>query len=216
MPNSRHHGVFSFELKSAEDTGRIVGLASVFGVLDRQGEVVEKGAFTEIIKNAEGKIPVLWQHDTRSPVGVATVAEDEKGLRFDGQLVMEDPAARVALAHVKAGSTRGMSIGYDVIKDEIRAGIRYLKELRLYEISLCVFGANPEAYVSAKSAAECSEIGDWERILRTHGVSKRKARRMALNDWPIINGADPDTDDDPEIEQLAEQLKTFSQTLQGK
>jgi len=146
---------------------------------------------------------------------VATVVQDDTGLRFDGQLVMEDPQARVALAHIKAGSTRGMSIGFDTIKDEIRAGIRYLKELRLYEISLCVFGANPEAYVAAKSAAECSEIGEWERILRTHGVSKRKARRMALNDWPIINGADPDTDDDSDDEQLAKQLKSFYETLKG-
>lgn len=209
MPN--HRGIFSFDLKSVSDSGRITGLAAVFGNIDRQNDVIERGAFVEILKNAEGRVPVLWQHDIRAPVGVASVAQNDKGLAFDGQLVMDDPQARVALAHVKAGSTRGMSIGFDILKDEIRAGIRYLKELRLYEISLVVFGANPLAYVAAKSIEDCEAIGDWEAVLRQHGISKRKARRMAVKDWAILTGAD--ADDDDAVKDFAGEIADLNQFI---
>jgi len=194
MPDKQFRS-FPFELKSASDQGRLTGYAAVFSNLDQQGEVIDPGAFTEILTNAEGKIPLLFAHDSRSPIGVASVEQDNHGLKFDAQLVLADPQAQRALAHVKAGSTRGMSVGFSVIRDAWREGIRHLQALKLFEISLCVFGANPLARVEGvKSAADCRSLGDWEKLLRGLGVSKRKARAMALGDWKILSGNEPEPD----------------------
>lgn len=208
---------FPFELKALNE-GELTGYASVFNVVDLDQEVVLPGAFVQIKRNEEGKIPFLWQHSTRDPIGVADVQQDTKGLRFDAQLVLEDPQARIARAHVKAGSVRGVSIGFDTLKDEIRGGIRYLKEIILSEISLVTFAANPLARVDAiKAAAECLSIDEWFEVLRSHGISKRKARRMALADWPILRGAEPEHDEpeiSPWLKALAGELKAQTSIFQ--
>lgn len=143
-----------FHIKALNEDGSFSGHASIFGNVDSQMEVVERGAFKNIVKNEDGKVVVLWQHNTRDPIGVADVTEDAKGLAFQGSLVLEDPTARKARAHMIAKSVRGMSIGYDTIKDEVREGIRYLKELKLYEISVVTFGANVLAGVDAVKSME--------------------------------------------------------------
>lgn len=143
-----------FEMKALNEDGSFSGWASIFGNVDSQNEVVERGAFKNIVKNEDGKVVVLWQHNTRDPIGVADVYEDPKGLAFSGSLVLEDPTARKARAHMIAKSVRGMSIGYDTLKDEVRDGIRYLKELKLYEISVVTFGANSLAGVDFAKSME--------------------------------------------------------------
>jgi phage head maturation protease len=56
---------------------RFAGYASVFGVRDRGGDVVRKGAF-----GAPGAVPLLWQHQG-APVGeIERVEEDSRGLSF--------------------------------------------------------------------------------------------------------------------------------------
>lgn len=166
------------EIKEVNEDGTFSGYAAIFGNVDLDGEVIERGAFKEIIKNDDGKVVVLWQHKQQEPIGVADVREDGKGLAFEGSLVLEDATARKARAHMISKSVRGMSIGFDVLKDEIRDGIRYLKELKLWEISLVTFGANPVAGVDAvKSIPEFKTIREVEEWLRdelnlTHGVAK--------------------------------------------
>ena len=170
-----------FELKALNDDGTFSGYAAIFGNVDRDGEVIERGAFKEFIKNDDGKVVVLWQHNTKEPIGVADVSEDAKGLRFEGSLVLDDATARKARAHMLAKSVRGMSIGFDTLKDEIRDGIRHLKELRLWEISLVTFGANPVAGVdSVKQAGQIDDVRECEEYLRDVGFSRSKAKAMAV------------------------------------
>jgi hypothetical protein len=173
-----------FEIKALNDDGTFSGHAAVYGNIDLDREVIERGAFKEMVRNDDGKVVVLWQHNTRDPIGVADVQEDAKGLSFQASLVLEDPTARKARAHMLAKSVRGMSIGYDTIKDEVRDGIRYLKELRLWEISLVTFGANPLAGVDmVKSAPTFETIREAETWLReelcfTHSAAKEFIARF--------------------------------------
>lgn len=171
-------------IKALNEDGSFSGHASVFGNVDSQQEVVERGAFKEIIKNEDGKVVVLWQHNSRDPIGVADVREDAKGLAFEGSLVLEDPTARKARAHMIAKSVRGMSIGYDTLKDEVRDGIRYLKELKLYEISVVTFGANILAGIDFIKAANITNIRELEDFLReSGGFSKAQAVAIASRGW---------------------------------
>ena len=53
------------KIKSLNEKGEIEGYASVFNELDRNGDVVEQGAFSKSIEEFfRGKKPkLLWQHD---------------------------------------------------------------------------------------------------------------------------------------------------------
>lgn len=178
------------EIKALNEDGSFSGYAAVFGNVDRDREVIERGAFKEIVRNEDGKVVILWQHSQRDPIGVADVREDAKGLAFEGSLVLEDATARKARAHMLAKSVRGMSIGFDVLKDEIRDGIRYLKELRLWEISPVTFGANPMAGVDAvKRAMHISTIREFEDLLRDEvGFSHAQAVALASGGWKAYQG----------------------------
>lgn len=175
------------EIKALNEDGTFSGYAAVFGNVDRDREVIERGAFKEIVKNEDGKVVVLWQHSQRDPIGVADVEEDARGLAFEGSLVLEDATARKARAHMIAKSVRGMSIGYDVLKDEIRDGIRYLKELRLWEISPVTFGANPVAGIDQVKTMQITTIREFEDFLRdVGGFSKAQAVAIASGGWKTL------------------------------
>lgn len=176
------------DAKALNDDGTFSGYASIFANVDLDREVVEHGAFKQIKKNDDGKVIVLWQHSMRDPIGVADVREDAKGLAFEASLVLDDPTARKARAHMLAKSVRGMSIGFDVVKDRIKDGVRYLEEVILWEISLVTFGANPAAGVDvAKAAQQITNIRELEDFLReAGGFSKAQAVAIASGGWKTL------------------------------
>ena len=66
-----------------------------------------------------------------------------------------------ALELMKAGIVDEMSIGYDVLQDELTpdGSTRLLKELKLYEVSPVTFGANPDTSInSVKSLSLLNEL----------------------------------------------------------
>lgn len=179
------------EFKALGDTGAFEGYASIFGNVDLGGDVIERGAFKEFVKNTDGKVVVLWQHRADSPLGVATVTQDDKGLHFAGDLVLEDPQARKIHAHMKAGSVRGMSIGYDILAggaEIMKSGVRALKALKLWEISVVTFGMNPLAGVDGVKSVET--IRDLENLLRdAGGFSREQAKAIAAGGFRALNDA---------------------------
>lgn len=183
-----------FEIKNLDENGSFDGYASVFGNLDLGDDIVERGAFKEMVKNEDGKVVVLWQHDTRSPIGVASVQEDAKGLAFKGQLVLEDPNGRRAQAHMKAKSVRGMSIGYDVLDGGSKMldnGVRMLTGLKLWEISLVTFGMNPAAGVlgaKQKMIEQLTTIRDYENFLREVGGFSKAQALILAKAWKDLPG----------------------------
>lgn len=181
------------ELKNVGDTGTFEGYASIFGNVDLGGDIIERGAFKEFVKNKDGKTVVLWQHGVRDPIGVAEVRQDDIGLRFNGALVLEDPTARKAHAHMKAGSVTGMSIGYDVLEggaEVMNSGVRLLKSLKLWEISPVTFGMNPLAGVDGVKAQvdQVKSIRDFEEFLREAGFPRAAAKALAAGGWARLDG----------------------------
>ena len=204
------------EIKSLAEDGTFAGYASVWDIKDRQSDVMRRGAFKEIIRNDDGRVVFLWQHDTTQPIATASVAEDDHGLSFKGQLILDDPQARIAHAHMRAKSVRGVSIGYDTLEsNRLSDGVRELTSVRLWELSLVTFPALPQAQVqTVKSFADCSDERELKNLLRERdGLSRTKSGAAAGAIWRILKGRD-DTDSE-NSEQLVEQLKTFYQTLKG-
>lgn len=180
------------ELKAFGDSGSFEGYASIFGNVDLGGDVIERGAFKEIVKGRDGKVKILNQHSTRDPIGTAEIKQDDKGLYFQGQLILEAPSARSAYALMKGGALDGMSIGYDVLEGGakiLESGIRQLKALKLWEISPVTFGMNPLAGIdSVKQAGNITTIREFEDFLRdAGGFSKAQAKDIASGGWKTLN-----------------------------
>lgn len=200
------------EFKALGDAGQFSGYAAIFGNVDLGGDIIEPGAFKQFAKNKKGKITVLWQHNSTEPIGLAEVSQDEKGLAFDGELVLEDPLARTAFAHMKAGSVNGMSIGYDVLENGSKrdnAGIRTLSKLKLWEISAVTFGMNPLARIEAAKAAAVTTIREFEEFLREAGYSKSQSLLLASGGWPALQSR-RDSGDADGIKQLFETIQKYT------
>jgi HK97 family phage prohead protease len=124
---------------------RIAGYASVFGVPDSGGDVVLAGAF----KGNAGRVPLLWQHDVREPIGfVENYSEDGRGLRVVARVVASGRGAQAARL-LGAGAIDGLSFGYRVkaASPDRARGVRQLQQLQLIEVSLVTFPMQPLARV---------------------------------------------------------------------
>ncbi len=173
---------FDLEMKLAGGdsvTGAVEGYASVYGILDRGGDIVMPGAFKQSLadwRRKKAMPPMLWQHDSGIPVGVwSELAEDDKGLRVKGSLVLDVPAAAAARALMMAGAVKGLSIGYRTLDDEIdrQTGVRRIKKAELWEVSLVTFPMLPEAQITGVKSIDDRSL---EQALRDEGLSHREAK----------------------------------------
>ncbi|MBD2779693.1 HK97 family phage prohead protease [Xenorhabdus szentirmaii] len=186
------------KIKSVSDSGEFEGYGSVFGVKDSYDDIVLPGAFANTLKQwgAKGSLPaLLWQHRMDEPIGIYTeMNEDDTGLYLKGRLLIDDdPLAKRAHAHMKAGSLSGLSIGY-VLKDweyDRDKGAFLLKDLDLWEVSLVTFPANDEARVSdVKSAFARGDIPSQkslERVLRDVGLSRAQAKAFMAEGYGALS-----------------------------
>lgn len=133
------------------------GYASLFGLSDQGGDMVQPGAYKTSLERLSakgGRVKMLWQHDPAQPIGVwDEVREDDKGLWVKGRILTDLERGREAAALIAAGAIDGLSIGYRTVRSEKAAGGRKLSELELWEVSLVTFPMLPEARVAAKGEA---------------------------------------------------------------
>jgi HK97 family phage prohead protease len=120
------------------------GYASVFGVKNSYGFVIDQGAYAKSLR-ADAHPVLLWQHLSDMPIGQIDAEEDRKGLRVMGRLVPGVEKAREAYALMKAGIPLGLSVGLQVIASKVVAGVDHVTEAALAEVSLVTFAADPQA-----------------------------------------------------------------------
>ena len=172
----RKYAPLDGETVRAEGT-RIEGYASLFGLPDQGGDVVEAGAYGRSLKAlAEGgrRVRMLWQHDPREPIGVwEEVREDERGLWVKGHLLTDVARGREAAALIRAGAIDGLSIGYRTrMATKDGGGRRRLTELDLWEVSLVTFPMLPDARVGAKHDGRDGD-GALRDLARTLDAARR-------------------------------------------
>ena len=87
------------------------------------------------------RLPLLWQHDPRDPIGAILWArEDKRGLMVRAQVLPSLRRGAEALALMRAGVLDGLSIGFHArIADRDAHGHRLLVEVDLVEISVVTF-----------------------------------------------------------------------------
>ena len=153
----------AFEVRAIEDgePGQIEGLSSVFGVLDSHETIFDKGAFKKTIKDRKGKVPMVWMHESWTPIGLASVEEDDDGLRFVGQLDLDVQRGAEVYSGIKKGYITQMSHSFaevksKMVKDETGREVKHFKEVKLFEISPVTtnFASNPEAMITGVRTKE--------------------------------------------------------------
>lgn len=149
---------------SEEGSGGFEGYASVFSVLDRQGEIVAPGAFAKTLGQFEqtGFITVAHDWDALPIASIKRSREDAKGLLIEAEY-HSTPEAQACRTYVRERLGRGksvpLSIGYWVRDSLPSADGLLLKELELAECSLVTVPANPEAGVSSAKARAARAAG---------------------------------------------------------
>jgi len=138
---------------SAVETGEgsFAGYASLFGVADSQGDVVQPGAFAgALAARGASRIAMLYQHDVARPVGSwISMREDGQGLWVEGRLALDAAGGHEAHALLRAGALSGLSIGFHAVRAARRpGGGRLLHEIDLWEVSLVTFPMLDAARVS--------------------------------------------------------------------
>lgn len=205
------------EIKLAANTGEITGYGSTFGNVDHGGDVCAPGCFDKSLAEhvaADTMPAMLWGHDPSEPIGVWTdAAEDARGLRLKGKLTLETQRGADARALAKDGAL-ALSIGYRTRDADYQDGIRILKDVQLFEVSLVGLPMNTQARIlTVKSAIAAREIRSaiaFERFLKSQGFANRLARRLAAG-WDDAVGRH---DDDEAAEKLVAMLNASAAKFQ--
>lgn len=159
--------------KDDAEAGTFEALVSVFGNTDSQNDVVDKGAFTETLKEwaakaAKGlRLPVIWSHDWSDPYSllgeVKSAEETADGLLVKGALDLDNPKAAQVYNQMKSGRINQFSFAattpetpgsWSLEEDADGRVIQHLKRLDLIEVGPTLRGANTATQlVSIKSDA---------------------------------------------------------------
>lgn len=208
------------EVKATEDGQQIVGYGSVFGNIDAYGDKIARGAFEASLADHAGKgtsPAMLWQHNPDWPIGKwSEITEDERGLKVTGSLA-DTAQARDVGALVRMGAITGASIGFVTKQSEIdhKTGIRTLKEVDLWEVSLVTFPANEAARIESRAAEIAEmELSDIERLLRDAGMSRRESKTVISRLMSI--GSQRDADEHKEAAETLTSLNRLRAAVVGK
>ena len=188
LQDQNEHTVLQFKFDSfqtKEEGGNsfafFSGYASVFNNTDGHGDVIAPNAFKESLQSIP-HVKLLWQHDTSAVIGsITSLKEDTHGLHIEARINLGTAAGKEAYALLKAGDLDSMSIGYRTIDTHYdkETGIRTIKSLKLYEVSVVTFPANTQAKIlSVKSIEKAESLSDIEDILKTKGFSNKQAKAL--------------------------------------
>ena len=157
MSMKRAYAVIEVKAMTEDGKRRFSGLATTPSV-DRMGDIVEP-------KGAEFKLPIplLWQHDSRQPIGWVTAAKvTDKGIEIEGDVAMVEEGGKLkerldeAWQMLKAKLVRGLSIGFQAMESTRIEGTfsyRYVKWQWL-ELSAVTIPANADCSITAIKSAD--------------------------------------------------------------
>ena len=170
-----------FRFKNAlKSDGTITGYLSTYGNVDRQGDIVVRGAFDESVKKKK-IVPMCFNHDWNVVLGSLELSLDSYGLLAKGVFNLKDTRAKEIFDLVKMGALDSLSIGTLVEKSTpvesgySTSGVKILKA-QVWEGSIVTVPANPEAMISGNGTDVEKRLKLEKQLLeleRKLGHSKR-------------------------------------------
>jgi len=171
--------------------GIIKGMASTFGNVDLDDDVIVVGAFAKTIvahkARHERPVRMLMGHDRFAGLiggfPIDKVVEQKQGLKVEGQINLEVQRGREAFSLAKMGVLSDLSIGFIATDVEFQKRgqreIRLIKEIDLREISIVDEPANPKATINeVKQAAY--EMGLMPELQRKMNKSNEYIERLLM------------------------------------
>jgi HK97 family phage prohead protease len=203
------------EVKDA-DKGLVAAVFSTFDVVDKDGDITVKGAFTD---GAPVRISA-YQHMSWSgalPVGKGVLRVSGNETQLDGQFFLQTTGGRDTFEVVKQmGDLQEWSYGYDVEDSERGThqgkNVRFLKKLTVHEVSPVLIGAGVDTRtLAAKSANSFSDEAALV-LASVNSLVDRAADVMAMRQ---AKGKGFGADSSALLGQLDSQLKRLSELLAG-
>ena len=241
------------------DSRTVKGICAVIGNVDSQNDRILPGAFAATIQNefaTQKRVRHLWNHSFQNPpiasitelkeIGrdelppeVLAKAPDALGGLMVARRYYDAELSNWILEAIKAGDITEMSFGYEPVQYEIRVEVneadktetevRELKEIRIYDTSDVLWGANAATIAEGAKARSLnvrpldvlvSEI--WQIV-----GDMKAGRRNASNDERLINSihtasvalgateckgifTDDETDDDGKAKAAAARRRRLS------
>jgi len=135
------------------------GYASLFGVPDGAGDIVQPGAFSRTLRRRPpDKVRMLYQHSALEPLGIwEDIKEDARGLYVRGRLVLDVARAFEVRALFSEGALNGLSIGFRTLRAHKSGTYRLLTEIELWEISVVTFPLLAGSAVTAVGVADAAQ-----------------------------------------------------------
>jgi HK97 family phage prohead protease len=149
---------YPLEIKSLDgEAGHFEGYLSVWNDVDKQQDIVDKGAWTVELN----PMPIFYRHNRDEPLGAITgYKEDDYGFLVEGDLDLTVKRAQEIHSLMKKGILK-LSPGYLTEEDYFDGQIRHIKRGGLYEASITPFPANLNAgFTSVKE--EDYEDSDYD------------------------------------------------------
>lgn len=186
-----------FEKREADGAPHISGYFAVFNSNYEIGpglsESIAPGAFSGTLG---GDIRALTNHDTskvlgRNKAGTLELREDSHGLWGDITVNPNDSEAMNTHARVERGDVTQCSIGFRIIREDTEfredGSVHWtIREVELFEVSVCTFPAYEETNISAREAQRdtlrARELAAWKIRMKgelTHGTEGAAAEEAA-------------------------------------
>lgn len=149
---------FEFKAIDSEDANVLIGYGAAFDNVDSYGDVIKKGAFKKTIKERvnKGRVKLMNSHGYSVDDVLGTILkaeEDDYGLLFSAEFSKVQSSQDVRTKMIE-GHVNRLSIGFNTVKEHYgnekndeNPSLRYLDEVKLYEISPVAFPANENAVV---------------------------------------------------------------------
>lgn len=131
-----------------------VGIATTYGNKDRDGDIIEKGAFINFKDTSSASLPLLYNHDPNKVIGKICLTDKEDGVEAVAEFCEDLELARDVYKLVKFGAVASMSIGFIPLEAELMNandvfGGVVIKSAELLETSIVPIPANPEAKITS-------------------------------------------------------------------
>lgn len=198
--------------------GVFEGYASVFDVVDSDGDIILPGAFKSALLDTSRPVAMFFNHRKfELPIGKwLALHEDSKGLYAKGELTPGNVQAEGIKAAIDHGTVGGLSVNFTAEKSNVQltATGRIFKSIKaLREISVVTMPANDQALIeNMKSIDGLETVRDVEDWLRdSAGLSRANAQTLIAQ----VKSAIRRESEGDGIASLLKQIHSFPSIIKG-
>jgi HK97 family phage prohead protease len=194
-PERESRAVTGLELRNADgsDNPVLTGYALVYDTRYDIGGGPESGGFTEIIargaaaKSAgEADVKLLVNHGgvplARSKSGTLTLESDDIGLRVSAELDPSNPVVAELRSAMSRGDMDEMSFAFRATRQDWSDDyeVRTIRELKLYDVSVVTFPANPATVAQLRESAVPVESAATPPSGRSLALARRQLEALSI------------------------------------